>query len=158
MTVGAFDTLKCARRLIEAGYTDVQAEVQAEIMAEAFVYNISSLVSTDYLDARLAEQEARIDTRFAEQDAKLGARFAEQDAKFEARFTEQDTKFEARFTEQDAKFEARFTEQDVKFDTRFSAVDLKLADISGQFRLIYWMLAVVIASTVIPAIQQLASA
>lgn len=147
MTVGAFDTLKCARRLIEAGYTDVQAEVQAEIMAEAFVYNISSLVSTDYLDARLAEQEARIDTRFAEQDAKLGARFAEQDAKFEARFTEQD-----------AKFEARFTEQDVKFDTRFSAVDLKLADISGQFRLIYWMLAVVIASTVIPAIQQLASA
>ena len=45
----------------------------------------------------------------------------------------------------------RFTEQD-------SRIDLKFEGIKGQFRLVYWMLAVVIASTVIPAIQQLYSA
>ena len=43
MAAVAFDTLKCARRLKEAGYTDKQAEVQAEIMAEAFVFNMESL-------------------------------------------------------------------------------------------------------------------
>ena len=124
MSAIAFDTLKCARRLKAAGYTDKQAEAQAEIMAEAFVFNMDSLVTRDYLDARLAEQEARIDTRFAEQDARV---------------------------------DARFVEQDVRIDARFSAIDLKLEGINGQFRLVYWMLAVVIASTVIPAIQQLYS-
>jgi len=95
MAAIAFDTLKCARRLIAAGYTDKQAEVQAEIMAEAFVFNVGALVTRDYLDARFAEQEARIDVKFE--------------------------------------------------------------GIKGQFRLVYWMLAVSIASTVIPAIQQLYS-
>jgi len=47
--------------------------------------------------------------------------------------------------------EKRFAEQDAR-------IDLKFEGINGQFRLIYWMLAVVIASTVIPAIQQLYSA
>ena len=122
MAAIAFDTLKCARRLKAAGYTDKQAEAQAEIMAEAFVFNVESLprfigcalVTRDYLDARFAEQEARIDTQFVEQDA--------------------------------------------RFDAHFSAIDLKLAGMDGQFRLVYWMLAVSIASTVIPAIQQLYSA
>jgi len=107
MAAIAFDTLKCARRLKAAGYTDKQAEAQAEIMAEAFVFNVDALVTKDYLDARFAEQEARIDTRFVEQDARI---------------------------------------------------DLKFEGIKGQFRLVYWMLAVSITSTVIPAIQQLYSA
>jgi len=99
MAAIAFDTLKCARRLKAAGYTDKQAEVQAEIMAEAFVYNIGTLITKDYLDARFAEQEAKIDTRFSEQGARI---------------------------------------------------DVQFADMKGQFRLIYWMLAVVITSSVIP--------
>jgi len=75
MAAVAFDTLRCARRLKAAGYTDKQAEVQAEIMAEAFVYNMDTLVTKDYLDARFAEQEARIDVRFAE----IKSRFLVQD-------------------------------------------------------------------------------
>ncbi|RLA44042.1 MAG: DUF1640 domain-containing protein [Gammaproteobacteria bacterium] len=99
MAAVAFDTLKCARRLKDVGYTDQQAEVQAEIMAEAFVFNIDALVTKDYLDARL-------DARFAEQNAHIEVQFAE---------------------------------------------------IKGQFRLVYWMLAVVIASTVIPQVNALLS-
>ncbi len=48
-----------------------QAEAQAEVMAEAFVFNVDSLVTKDYLDARFAEQEARTDVRFAEVDGKF---------------------------------------------------------------------------------------
>ena len=94
MAAIAFDSLKCARRLKDVGFSDEQAEVQAEIMAEAFVFNMDALVTKDYLDARL-------DARFAEQSAKT---------------------------------------------------DLKFAEMKGQFKLVYWMLAVVIATNVLPSL------
>ena len=71
MAAVAFDTLKFARRLREAGVPEAQAEAQAELMAEAFLFNLNALVTKDYLEARLAEFEARIDTRFAEVDGKF---------------------------------------------------------------------------------------
>jgi len=86
MAAIAFDTLKFARRLKEAGVPEKQAEVQAEAMADAFVHNMDALVTRDYLDAR--------------------------------------------------------------FETLS-------AELKGEFRLIYWMLAVVIASTVIPVMTSL---
>jgi hypothetical protein len=113
MAAIAFDTLKAARHLIEAGVPTRQAEAQAELMAEAFVFNVDSLVTRDYLDARL-------DARFAEQDVKIDARFAEQDSKLDARFAE---------------------------------IDVKFTKIDGNFRLVYWMLTVVILSTTVPAIR-----
>ncbi|MFT6955201.1 MAG: hypothetical protein ACJAYC_000194 [Halieaceae bacterium] len=51
MAAIAFDTLKAARHLIEAGMPTRQAEAQAEVMAETFVFNVDSLVTKDYLDA-----------------------------------------------------------------------------------------------------------
>ena len=95
MTTMAFDTLRYARRLKEAGVPEPQAEVQAELMAEAFGFYADNLLTKDHftevLNARFAEQEARLE------------------AKFDARFTEQSEKFEARFTQQGEKFVARFT-------------------------------------------------
>ena len=102
MAAIAFDTLKFARKLKAAGVPDQQAEAQAEVMAEAFLFNVDALVTKGYLDARLAEQDARMDVRFAEQD------------------------------------------------TRFAEMD-------GKLRLMMWMLAVVMASTVIPAVHELLS-
>jgi hypothetical protein len=60
MAAVAFDTLKCARRLKAAGFSELQAEAQAEVMAEAFVLNIEALVTRDYLDARLAVLEGKL--------------------------------------------------------------------------------------------------
>ena len=71
MAAIAFDTLKYARRLIEAGVPDRQAEAQAELMAEAFVFNMDSVVTKDYLDARLAEQDAKFDAKFAVLESKI---------------------------------------------------------------------------------------
>ena len=71
MAAIAFDTLSYARRLKEAGVPEKQAEVQAELMAEAFVFNIDSLVTKDYLDARFAEQDAKIDARIARVENKI---------------------------------------------------------------------------------------
>ena len=135
MAAIAFDTLKCARRLIEAGVPQKQADVQAELMAEAFVHNVDSLVTRDYLDARFGEFEAKIEARFIEFETRIEARFAE----FEARFVETEAKFEARFAEQEAKFEARF------------------AKIESQLAVHTWILAAIAASTVIPALHALFS-
>ncbi|MEH6515078.1 MAG: hypothetical protein V7742_00240 [Halioglobus sp.] len=124
MAAIAFDTLKAARHLIEAGMPPRQAEAQAEVMAEAFVFNVDSLVTKDYLDARFGELDARVDARFGEQDARMDARFSEQDA---------------------------------CIDKRFGEVELQFARVDGKFRLVYWMLTVVIISTTVPALKALFS-
>ena len=84
MAAIAFDTLAYARRLKAVGVPEEQAEVQAELMAEQFVFNMDSLVTKDYLDARLKAEfnafENKLDKRFAAIDVK----FAEIDGKFRA--------------------------------------------------------------------------
>ncbi len=77
MAAVAFDTLKYARTLESLGVPQAQAEGQAEAMAEAFGYQVENLVTRDHLDARFAEQEARIAQRFAEQGMKTDSQFAE---------------------------------------------------------------------------------
>jgi hypothetical protein len=130
MSAFAFDTLKFVRRLTDAGIPQQQAEAQAEVMSEAFVFNMDSLVTRDYLDARL-------DARFAQQDARLDVRFAEQDARIDSGFAEQK-----------ALMDAGFTKQDARIDSRFAQVD-------KQLLLHTWILAVVAATTVIPALTKL---
>ena len=82
MVAIAFDTLQFARRLKQVGVPEEQAEMQAELMGEAFGFYVNDLVTRDYLDARFAEQDAQFDARFAEQDARFDARFASHDAQF----------------------------------------------------------------------------
>ncbi len=76
-----------------------QAEAQAEMMAEAVVFNVDALVTKDYLDARWESLEARVEGKIDS----LSARF------------------------------------------------------DGRFRLLSWMLAVVIASTTVPGLYSLLS-
>jgi len=186
MAAIAFDTLKFARRLMDAGMPEEQAEVQAELMAEAFVFNMDSLVTRDYLDARLdarfAEQDARIDARFAEQDARIEARFAEQGARFEARFTEQDTRFEQLDTRLNSgisehaahlgSIEERIDKQKTSLtgliDDRYNELkamfleknahnEVRFTEIHGQLKLHTWILGAIAASTVLPLLHSLFS-
>jgi len=94
MALSTFDTLKFVRRLTAAGVPAQQAEVQAEVLTEAFNVNLDALVTKDFLAARFAEQGASIDTRFAEHNASIDTRFAEQNASIETRFAEQNGKID----------------------------------------------------------------
>lgn len=71
MAITTFDTLKFVRRLEQAGVPLAQAEAQAEVLTEAFKVNLKSLVTTEQMAARFAEQDARLDARFAQVEAKL---------------------------------------------------------------------------------------
>lgn len=139
MTTLAFDTLRYARRLREAGVPEPQAEVQAELMAEAFGFYADNLLTRDHFTAVM-------DARFSEQDARTEQRFAKQDAMFEARFSKQDAMFEARFAEQSAMFEARLAEQSAMFEARFARLD------RSSF-LHTWMLGTITVVLVVPQLQ-----
>jgi len=71
MSAIAFDTLRYARRLQSAGVPVQQAEVQAELMAEAFGFYIDNLVTREHLDARLATMEQGLEKRFSQVDSRF---------------------------------------------------------------------------------------
>ena len=78
MATLAFDSLRYARRLRDAGVPEPQAEVQAELMAEAFGFYADNIVTRDYLDAVVgassSENKQRFDQvwqRFSQIDLRL---------------------------------------------------------------------------------------
>lgn len=97
MGITTFDTLRFVRRLEKAGVPVQQAEVQAEVLTEAFNVNLDSLVTKDYHAARFAEQKAYMDTRFAEQQAYIDTRFVEQRAYMDTRFAELKAEIDNKF-------------------------------------------------------------
>ena len=162
MAAIAFDTLKFARRLKEVGVPEAQAEAQAELMAEAFVFNMDALVTKDYLeqclDARFASQDARIDKKFAAIEKHLDERFAAQDRRFEdqdRRFEDQDRRFTRidQFIVDQKTCNQRFEDHLRGHDQRFNNIDVTLVGISGELKLQRWMLALIVITTVIPVLQ-----
>ncbi|MDT8427944.1 MAG: hypothetical protein RQ757_04175 [Pseudomonadales bacterium] len=99
MAITTFDTHKFVRRLEDAGMPLSLAEVQAEVLTEAFNVNLDSLVTKDYLAAQFAEQKAYMDTRLAEERAYMDTRFAEE-------FSAQNTRWEKRFAQLESKVDS----------------------------------------------------
>jgi hypothetical protein len=62
MTVAAFDTLKFANKLKQAGVPDKQAEAEAEALAEALAVNLADLATADDLQRIAAELRADLRT------------------------------------------------------------------------------------------------
>ena len=130
MAITTFDTHKFVRRLEEAGVPLKQAEIQAEVLTEAFNVNLESLVTKDFLAARFAEQNAAIETRFAEQHAH----------------------WEKRFSEQDSRWEKRYLEQDSHWENRFAHLESK---VDSNHRVFVWTQAIVMAAVMLPYLERL---
>jgi hypothetical protein len=126
MSAIGFDTLKFARKLKEAGVPDKQAEAQAEVLGEAFLYNLNEIVTRDYLDSRLAPINARLDG--------IDARLDGMDVRFDG--------IDARLDRMDARFDS--------IDARLNQIDQRFVEMDGKFRLMYWMLGMIIVVNVIP--------
>ena len=69
------------KELVDAGATPELAEATADLMSEAVVHNLDALVTKDYLDhvldARFAQQDARIDQRFHEFELRISEQIQE---------------------------------------------------------------------------------
>jgi predicted nucleic acid-binding Zn-ribbon protein len=115
----ALDTLAYARRLREAGFSDEQAEGQAQALAAAMTDTLATKQDLQELETRmdarfaaikqdLHELEARTDARFSQ----IGARFSQIDTRFEYLEKHLDTRLAehaARFGQQLADLERRMT-------------------------------------------------
>ena len=127
-SVIALDTLAYARRLRQAGFTEQQAEAQADALAAVMVESLATKTDLQELDLRMQVRFARIDERFArieERFARVDERFEHLERQMEARFGEQTARVEARF----AQFEARFAE----FEARFAGIDGRITAQGAHF-------------------------
>jgi hypothetical protein len=79
----AFDTLKFANRLKDAGVPDKQAEAESLALAEVFEVNLRELATKDDLRSGLSELDAKIDKVAATLDAKIDKVAATLDAKID---------------------------------------------------------------------------
>lgn len=132
----AIDTLAYARRLREAGFSELQAEGQAEALAAAMTDTLATKQDLSELDTRMNagfaasrhdrnEIEVRINARFTQVDARLGylekhldTRLNEVEKRMDARFAE----VSARFGEQGAQFRAGLADLERRMTMRLGAV------------------------------------
>jgi hypothetical protein len=88
----AIDTLAYARRLREAGFSERQAEGQAEALAATMTDTLATKQDLLELRTGIEGRFAGIDARFAAIDARFAAidvRFEEMEKRFELRLNEQ---------------------------------------------------------------------
>ena len=117
----ALDTLAYARRLRQAGFSEEQAEAQAEALAAVMVESLATKPDLQELDlrmdsrfARLGEQFARIDERFARVD--------DRSARVDERFEHLERKMDMRFSEQEARFDAKLADLERRLTMRLGGM------------------------------------
>ena len=84
----ALDTLAYARRLREAGFSEQQAEGQAEALAAAMTDTLATKDDLREIQTRIDARFAQIDARFEFFEKHLDTRLAEQEKRFEIRLDE----------------------------------------------------------------------
>jgi len=122
----ALDTLAYARRLREAGFSEQQADGQAQALAAAMTDSLATRQDLRELEARVDARFLQVDARFAQVDARfdslerhIDTRLAEFEKRVELRFEEQTRLAELRFEEQEIRTGIRFEEQDKRMGIRF---------------------------------------
>ncbi len=118
--------------MMEAGVTEAQAEVQAELMSEAFVFNLDALVTRDYLDERLDRAIEGVNHRIDAVEARL-------------------SDHADRFDRLEARIEAGFA----LHERRFERLESSLNDLKADMRLVKWVMAAIAASTLYPLLERL---
>jgi hypothetical protein len=76
------DTLAYAKRLREAGFTERQAEAQAEALASLMSDSLATKQDLRELELRIDARFAQVDTRFEYAERHLDTRLAELTARF----------------------------------------------------------------------------
>lgn len=117
----ALDTLAYARRLRQAGFTEQQAEGQAEALAAAMQDSFVTKQDLREFELRLDERFTRLDERFA----RIDERFARVDGRFasvDQRFEHLERKIDDRFAEHTARFDARIADLERRLTLRLGGL------------------------------------
>jgi len=85
----ALDTLAYAKRLREAGFSEQQAEGQAQALAAAMTDSLATKQDIHELDVRIQARFEQVDVRFEYLERHFDTRLAELERRLDARFGEQ---------------------------------------------------------------------
>ncbi len=125
----ALDTLAYARHLREVGFSEQQAEGQAQALAAAMTDSLATKQDLRELemgiDARFAQVDARftqVDARFEYLEKHLDTRLAEQEKRLENRLEEQEKRLAIRFSEQAARFDGRLADLERRVTLRLGGI------------------------------------
>jgi hypothetical protein len=138
----ALDTLAYARRLREAGFTERQAEGQAEALAAAM---------TDTLATKLDIQELRRDVQDVRRDMQELATRRELDeigTQLRHEMSQLGTQLRHEMSEFPLRMDVRFAEHSAQWEARFGRLETMVADLDRRLTLRMMMAIGVVAALV----------
>ena len=146
------NTLAYARRLVDAGFTQQQAEIQAEVLLDAVSEHLASKADIERLESNLSHSisclDTKVDVAVERLDTKIDVAVERLDTKFDAAIERLDTKIDSVAERLDAKIDSVAERLDTKFDSvaeRLNSnidqvenrlddkIDLVSKDMSGTF-------------------------
>ena len=88
------NTVKIARKLNSAGVQWDEAQTHAEVITDAVDDALGEVATKDFVENRLAQQDAKMEKRHAQQDAKMDSIYYKLDSKMDKGFAQQDAKMD----------------------------------------------------------------
>jgi hypothetical protein len=99
----ALDTVAYAKRLREAGFSEQQAEGQAQALAAAMTDSLATKQDLRELELRMEARFTQVDARFEQVDA----RFEQLEKQIDLRFAEHTARFDARLADLERRMTMR---------------------------------------------------
>ena len=139
----AFDTLKTAKRLGEAGFEVAQAESLADILGESVIDKLATKDDLGDLEKRLSREIKTLDTKINTVEDRLTAKIDQVDERLTAKIDQVDERLSAKIDHVEERLTAKIEKQGI--DVGKQIADLK-ADITvGQNSLQRWMIGLIIS-------------
>jgi hypothetical protein len=161
MAAIVFDVREAERRLLAAGAPPEVAEATADLMSNAVIHNLDSLVTREYLDhvldARFSQHDAKWEGRIAGLEAGWERRFSGLEAGMEQRISGLEAVMEQRFIGLEAGWDRRFTSLQAGWEQRFHALESMFIELKGQFRVMQVVQAMLLAGVFLPQLRALVS-
>ena len=150
----AFDTLKTAKRLGEAGFEVAQAESLADILGESVIDKLATKDDLGDLEKRLSREIKTLDTKIDTVEDRLTAKIDQVDERLTAKIDQVDERLSAKIDQVDERLTAKIDHVEERLtatiekqgiDVGKQIADLK-ADIAvGQNSLQRWMIGLIIS-------------
>ena len=150
----AFDTLKTAKRLGEAGFEVAQAESLADILGESVIDKLATKDDLGDLEKRLGREIKTLDTKIDTVEDRLTAKIDQVDERLTAKIDQVDERLTAKIDQVDERLSAKIDHVEERLTAKIEKqgidvgkqiADLK-ADITvGQNSLQRWMIGLIIS-------------
>ena len=150
----AFDTLKTAKRLGEAGFEIAQAESLANILGESVIDKLATKDDLGDLEKRLSREIKTLDTKIDTVEERLTAKINTVEERLTAKIDQVDERLTAKIDQVDERLSAKIDHVEERLTAKIEKqgidvgkqiADLK-ADIAvGQNSLQRWMIGLIIS-------------